>query len=208
MNKLRVVIADDHQLVIEGYKSVLLLDDVNIVAEFNRGDDLLEWLKINSNDADLLLLDIEMPGMKGIDVLRYIRLHNIEMNTIIISAYSTQNYINDVADLGCKGFLLKETVHLEFEEAVRVVSQGGVFFSKSLEAPELNEELELSLILENELSDRERELLPMLEDLSYTEISKETELSVNTIKTYVRRMKEKLGIKTKVGLVKWFYNKK
>ncbi|CAL2106667.1 putative DNA-binding response regulator [Tenacibaculum sp. 190524A02b] len=203
MDKLRVAIADDHQLAIEGYKVVLLIDEVDIVAEFNRGDDLVKWAVNNPNGADILLLDIQMPGLDGIEVLKHFRLHNVRMKTIIISAFSTQKYVEDVAKLGCRGFLLKSTCHLEFIEAIDAVMNDGFYYSKDLKKVELNEEFII-----NDLSKKEKELLPMLEEFSYKEISEHTSLSENTIKTYVRRIKEKLGVETKVGIIKWFHNKK
>ncbi|CAL2105667.1 putative DNA-binding response regulator [Tenacibaculum sp. 190524A02b] len=203
MEKLKIAIADDHKLAIEGYKAVLVLNEIEVIAEFTRGDELVKWIDKQAHKIDILLLDIQMPGMDGIEVLRYLKRHGIQVKTIIISAFSTANYVADVLSLGCKGFLLKATCHLEFEKAVEIVANGGTFYSKDIEMPELNEATQLE-----KLSGRERELLPMLEEYSYAEISKQTELSISSIKTYVSRMKEKLGIQTKVGLVKWFYNKK
>jgi len=131
MEKTRIVIADDHQLFRNGLKILLAaFPEFEVVGEASNGEEFLSFIK--NTAADVVLMDINMPEMDGIEATkRAMRLYN-NMNIIALSMYGEEEYYNKMIDAGAKGFLLKNSDIAEVKEAILTVKKGGSYFSQEL----------------------------------------------------------------------------
>ena len=128
MNKIEIALVDDHMLVRNGIKS-LLEEEQNliVVAEGSNGFDAIEIVK--KYEPDLLIIDVRMPEMNGIEALKELKYFQTRTKFIVLSMYDAEEYILDSIKAGASGYLLKDTDKKEFIKAVRTVSNGGKYFS-------------------------------------------------------------------------------
>src|SRR5580704_11062716 len=153
---LRLIIADDHPLLIDGLKGVLQdMDGVEVVSTASNGSDLVSILrKIN---ADLVLLDLQMPKMDGIDTLKILRKDFPKLKIIVFTNYDQPKPIKEIKSLGANGYLLKNSASAILKEAVTTVAAGKSWFN------DLNPEVKQSILLTNDfikkyqLTEREAE---------------------------------------------------
>ncbi len=199
MRKTKVVIAEDHDILIDGYKVLLGTCNVEIVGLFQNGLELIEWSK--SNFYDLLILDIEMPELDGVGVLEYFQENNMNIKTLVVSDHHSETFIERFQDSLLKGFVSKTDVSYLLEDAINAIIDGGSYFVSLPVKEKVESDYLKSRIFEKDLSEREKELLPMLEHYNYNDIATEKELSVNTVKTYFKRIREKLGVSKNIELV-------
>lgn len=117
---IHIIIADDHQLLRNYLKRILeRREDICIVAEAADGSEVIRC--VQESPADLLLLDIEMPGMNGIEVLRYLQQQEITIKALVLSGYSDRELIQGALDLGAQGYLIKDEAHTHLFEAIDTV---------------------------------------------------------------------------------------
>lgn len=128
MNKIEIALVDDHMLVRDGIKS-LLEEEQNliVVAEGSNGFDAIEIVK--KYEPDLLIIDVRMPEMNGIEALKKLKYFQTRTKSIVLSMYDAEEYILDSIKAGASGYLLKDTDKKEFIKAVSIVSKGGKYFS-------------------------------------------------------------------------------
>jgi DNA-binding NarL/FixJ family response regulator len=123
MNTIRVVLADDHPIVRGGIKGLLeFAADIQVVGEASTGREALQLVK--EIVPDVLLLDMELPDVKGIEVARQLRLEGTSVKILVLSAYDDPNYINELMEIGASGYLLKEEAPEVIVDAVRGVARG------------------------------------------------------------------------------------
>lgn len=201
MSKLKVVIAEDHDVVVKGYMALInLMDDVTISKVFTTGVDLVKYCKDHS--FDILILDLEMPRFDGIQVLEYLKKNKIEIKVLVSSAHYSNEFIEEMKSrYNVKGFLTKAGCHDDLGKAIINISQGGNYFPSNSSITEESKYLK-DKMLAQQLSDRELELLPMIEFYSYKEIAYEKGISLSSVKTYFRRVREKLGLNDNLELIK------
>ena len=206
---MKVHIADNHDLVIEGFKRLLDVNGIDVVGSSKDGLELIKWTK--SNEVDVIILDISMPNKNGIEVLEFYKKQNQSFKILIVSSYLKFDLISMAMSLGAKGFILKSEAATSIIEGLDTVCQGNYFYSQKIQELLINEKLfpvnssqekMASLLLTKTLSDQEINVLKMLvNDYSSDEIEKELSISKSTIRTYTSRIREKLNIKTNIGLV-------
>ncbi|MBE0641456.1 MAG: response regulator transcription factor, partial [Bacteroidales bacterium] len=127
-DNIRIIIADDHQLVIDGLKSLLKdVEGISIVAEANDGVELMNQLQVIT--ADLILLDFNMPRMNGLEVLAAVRKKYTATRVIILSMHNERAIVQRTIDLGASGYVLKNADRNELIEAIRQVASGQRYFS-------------------------------------------------------------------------------
>jgi DNA-binding NarL/FixJ family response regulator len=202
MEKIRIVIADDHQLFRNGLMILLsAFPDFEVVAEASNGE---EFLKILENtQADIALMDINMPEMDGIDATRKgLKLYP-DINIIALSMYGEEEYYYKMVDAGAKGFLLKDSDISEVRDAILTVRKGGSYFSQEL----LYHVIQKIKHRESEtksanLSKREKEiLLKICEGLSNQQIAESLFISKRTVDKHRANLLGKTNSKNTASLI-------
>jgi DNA-binding NarL/FixJ family response regulator len=202
---IRIAIVEDHTLFREGLKSLLgNNDDIKIVAEFSNGKAFIDSLfKI---EVDLVLIDIEMPVMNGIEACYEAKLKMPDLKFIALSMYSDQKYYYEMIKAGVSGFVLKEATTEELEKAISDVMNNESFFSPKLlqqvilHIPEI--ESKQKLLQKLDITERELDVLKMLcKGLTNNEISDQLFLSPKTVETHKTRLLKKTNTKNSTSLI-------
>ncbi|MCD6205504.1 MAG: response regulator transcription factor [Candidatus Marinimicrobia bacterium] len=199
---IRVLIADDHTIVREGLKQIFKeTSDIIVTGEAANGSEVIE--KIKYEKYDLVVLDISMPGRGGLDVLKYIKLHNPTLPVLVLSMYSEDQYAIRVLKAGASGYLTKESAAEKLISAVRRIYNGHKYVSLEL-AEKLADCLNSNYhkLSHEALSDREFQVLRLIgSGMTVGEIAEELSLSVKTISTNRARILEKMGMKNNAELI-------
>ncbi|HQO39191.1 MAG TPA: response regulator transcription factor [Spirochaetota bacterium] len=193
---IRIVIADDHDIVRAGLKQIIAdEEDMEVAGESNSGEKLLELIK--KHDYDVVLLDLKMSGMNGIEVMKHIKAIKPSVPVIVLSMHAEDQYAVRTIKAGASGYITKETAGDNLISAVRRVAAGGKYIS-----PTLAETLAESVagggneLPHENLTDREFQVLCMIASgKTVSEIGAELFLSVKTISTYRQRILEKMNMK-------------
>lgn len=197
MKKIKVLVAEDHNIVREGLINCLNLNsEVIVVGEACNGIEALK--KTKELEPDILLLDLSMPELDGIEVLQIIKKRSPEIKVIILTAHYEKEYIEEMRSKGADGYLLKNITLTDLNKAIDKVYKGGKFFFDKL-----NDEKETHLDKPPELTDREIQVLRMLaNELSAKEIADKLNLSVRTVETHRENIKKKFNVTSMISLVK------
>ena len=200
-NKLNILLVDDHRVLRTGMRLLLgTQDEMNVAAEASDGQEALAILA-KRQDIDLVLLDLSMPGMGGIECLKEIRKSKYPVKVLILTMYSEQQYIREVMLLGADGYLCKDSVDADLFCAIRTVASGERYLGQK-EANVLLDSFIGNSEGEAELSKREREVLSLLaHGYSLSVIAEKLYISIKTVSTYKTRLMQKLGITQKHELV-------
>lgn len=194
---IKILIADDHTMFREGLKHILAeYPDLVVADEANNGQEVLD--KIWKNNYDMVLLDITMPGMTGLEALKQLKNDRPKLPVLILSMHPEEQYAIRVLRAGASGYLTKESAPDELITAIRKISQGRKYITPSL-AERLASEFEADSEkpLHDILSDREYQVLRMIaEGKTGKHIAKELSLSIKTVSTYRTRIMEKMNMKT------------
>lgn len=201
----RIVIADDHRMFIDGLKALLKNEkDINVVGEALNGIGVLDIL--SKEQVDIVLLDINMPEMDGIETIKAIHKNFPQVKTIILTMDNKHEFIVGLAAEGASGYILKNTGRTELLEAIQIVQQGGTFYSQSVSETIMNhlknghEQKPESI----HLTDRETEIIKLIaEEFSTKEIAEKLFISDNTVETHRKNIMAKLNTKNVAGLVKY-----
>lgn len=200
----RVLIADDHAILRRGLKEILLRElNGAVCGEAKDAQEVL--LQLQSDDWDLVILDVSMPGRSGLDVLRDLKLARPKLPILVLSMHPEDQYGKRALRAGASGYMIKESAPEELIKAIRRVLAGGRYVS-----PELAERLASDLTEDAErpaheiLSGREFEVLRMIgAGKTVKQIAEELHLSVPTVSTYRARILEKLNMKTTAELMRY-----
>lgn len=204
--KTRILIADDHAVVRVGLKAILeTQDDLSVVGSAKNGRDALT--KVDLLKPDVVLMDISMPDLNGIEATRIICARHLPVHVIILSMHHTDELVFSAMQAGARGYLLKESVGGEVIKAVRTVMRGERFYGKGVKRRQ-EEDLAENMCLRkgplDSLSERERETLQLVvEGKTSAEIGFALGLSPKSVETYRSRLMKKLGVKTIPALVKF-----
>ncbi|MFN5866650.1 MAG: response regulator [Candidatus Kapaibacterium sp.] len=191
---IRALIADDHPIMREGLKLFLVCTLDIVVDEVDDGFQAVEYIK--SNDLDVLILDISMPGMDGLETLRIVKDQKPDLPVLVLSAYSEDQYALRVLRAGASGYLMKTSATEELVDAVQSVIAGHRYLSPNVAEKLLAQISGEGVPLHARLSDREFEvMLKIAVGKTVTQISEELQLSVKTVSTYRTRILEKMDLK-------------
>ncbi len=198
MNRpINVMIADDHSMVREGIKQLLELDgDIVVVAEANNGKQCIELL--DKKQTDVLLLDINMPNMNGLQVLQHIKESKRKVKVIILTIHNEVEYLVRAVEIGVDGYVLKDSDSNLLKKAIFTIFKGEIFIQPEL-APLLKQRLEeKNNFLNNQedaLTKREIEVLKLLaEGLFNKEIAYMLSISEKTVKNHVSNIFKKINV--------------
>ncbi|MGZ5417580.1 MAG: response regulator [Nocardioides sp.] len=202
---IRVVLADDQHLIRTGLKMILASeDDVEVVGEAADGAAAIEVCA--RERPDVVLMDVRMPGVDGIDASRVITAQDNAPRVLVLTTFDLDDVVYDALRAGASGFLLKDAPEERLLTAIRVVAEGGSLFAPSVTRRLIEEfsrraESRPTATLDT-LTDRENEVLRhVARGLSNAEIAATLFVSENTVKTHVARMLMKLGLRDRVQAV-------
>ena len=197
---MRIVITDDHRVVREGIRYMLSdVPDVEVVGEAESGDELLGI--VATEPVDVVLLDVRMPGMSGLETLERLRQAAPQVRVLMLSMHDQPGYVRRSLELGAAGYVLKSAGRNELLTALRVAAEGGTYLPGELMEP---------LVAgftgrggpTGKLSPRERQVLQLVADgYENKQIATELELSEATVKTYLRGVFERLEVSSRAEAV-------
>ncbi|MEK6657320.1 MAG: response regulator transcription factor [Nitrospirota bacterium] len=201
---IKILIADDHAIVRKGLKQILAdAADIASIDEASSGQEALK--KARENNYNVVLLDISMPDMSGVDVLKQLKTEKPRLPVLILTMHPEDQYAVRILKAGASGYLTKESAPDELISAIQKVSQGGRYISPSL-AEKLACDLDSTAIqpLHEGLSDREYQIMTMLASGKSTkEIAHELSLGMPTVSTYRFRILLKMKLKNNAELISY-----
>jgi DNA-binding NarL/FixJ family response regulator len=209
MTPTRILIADDHHLVADSL-SILLdtVEDFEVSGTVSNGWQALNY--IDNNNVDVLLVDLHMPLLNGIDTAMRLHEQNSTVKVIILTMSEEACHIKEALQAGIHGYVMKSAERPELIKAIQTVAKGEKYFSEKIirklaELPNDNNPNGKASIKDNiPLSDRELEILRCVtRDMSNIDIGYELNISSTTVETHRRNIMKKLGVNTAVGLMRW-----
>ena len=213
MAPYRIILADDHVLVRQGLRRILEgMSDLEVIGEANDGLDLLELLKRVT--PDLVVLDIFMPNLRGIEAIHEIRKIDPEIKVLILTMHKDKEYLYLALSAGAKGYLLKEDADRELFSAIEKVRQGKTFISPHFSEEVVDDLVQIgkgegrAVFETDSLTPREREVLKLIaEGKSSKEIAQLLFISVLTVNNHRANIMEKLNLNKATDLVKYAIRK-
>ena len=206
--KTRIMLVDDHPVFRSGLKHILCTEaDYHVIAEADDGESAIEMAA--EVMPDIIVMDISMPGLDGIEVTREIKRKLPAIRILMLTMYSDEAFLKESLDAGASGYVLKRAVDTELVHAVKLVMNGEHYIYPTL-IPKLYHTNQTPQTAENpddeqiQFSQREKEVLKYIA-LGYTqkEISTELFISIKTVDTYKKRVMDKIGSKKKSTLVRY-----
>ena len=206
MKKAKLLVVDDHQLFRKSLVSLLAIFPINLTF-FEAGSGLEALDKLNSDQIDIVLLDIQMPSLNGIDCLRKIKELHPQVKVIILTQFDEPALIVHVVALGADGFLLKDTSPNELEKAIETVIKDGQYFTELVhETLALNVGKNGERLAQIDISPREFQVANLLKDgLGTNEIAEKLGLAPSTISSYRKSIMHKTKSKNIAELVKLLF---
>ena len=205
---ITVHIADDHQILIDGVKAVLDLEPNIEVTGFSlNGMQVVEWFK--ENQADVLVLDINMPELDGIQVLKRLKGEKNRPEIIVLSSYDDVKLVKEVLQMGAKGFVPKKSAGEHIVNAVYKVAEGNQYFTDDIKEKmmqtllngQVKNEGSQDGVLISSLTKREVQVLKLVaQQYSTKEIGDELHISESTVETHRKNLMKKVKVKNSVGL--------
>lgn len=203
---IQIAIADDHKLFREGLRFLIdQMDNLEVVFEASNGKELLTELK--NHNPDILLLDLDMPEVDGLEALKQIRPLYPDLGIIILTMHSDSKMVAYLMELGANSYLLKDTSPDEFNKAITSVMQEGFYFNKMVSQAMLTglkgqSKKKPSLSHAETLTSREVEVLELIcQEFTAKEIAEKLFISHRTVEGHRKNLIEKLGVKNTAGLI-------
>lgn len=209
LDTIKIILADDHTLIRSGLKALLSFSpEFEVIGEAEDG--LSAIRQVEEKKPDILILDLSMPNMSGIDCIKEIRSRGLICNILVLTMYDDEEYIKEVMRAGADGYLLKKSADSELIEAIHKIYHGKKYLNESI-SQTLIDSLLRSAPTQSDMTDpyillsiREREVLRYLaKGFTNSEIAEILSLSPKTIDTYRSRIMNKLNIKKKSELVNY-----
>jgi DNA-binding NarL/FixJ family response regulator len=207
MSKTRILVADDHALVREGIIALLKLhDDIEVLAEAADGRETIE--KAVKLRPDIVLMDIAMPGLGGLEATVEIKKANPDIKILVLSQYDDKEYISRLLKAKVSGYILKHAVGTDLISAIRAVARGEFYLYSSITSSLVDDYLSKKEVAVEDpyerLTDREKQVLKLIaEGNTHKEVAVLLNISVKTAVAHFSNLQEKLGIRTRAGLIKF-----
>lgn len=205
-NKTNIIIVDDHQLVIDGLKSMLANEKNYVIkGEALNGQQALEMITAKPEEFQLVVTDITMPLMSGIELCKIIKEQFPHIKVLVLSMHNSISVVKDALNAEADGYLLKNTGQDEFIKAIERVLGDGTYFSQDILPIILNLfQKEKKETLKNSLTQREKEVLELIvQEYTSKEIAEKLFISKQTVDTHRINIMQKTDCKTLVGLIKY-----
>lgn len=203
---IRLLIADDHKLMREGLRALLSGEsDIEVIGEASNGREIVKMVEDSS--PDIVLMDISMPQLNGIDATRQIEDLSGDTRVIALSMHADRLFVQGVLKAGAGGYILKDSAFEELAQAVRAVSNGQMYLSPGVAGVVVEGFLKTNgppVADEVSLTAREREVLQLItEGISTRDIATQLHISVKTVETHRRQLMKKLDLFTVAELTKY-----
>jgi len=205
---IKVLIADDHMMFVDGIESILANEnEIDVVDKCYDGPCIFK--KLDEYDIDVLLLDINLPGMSGLEVCKKLTVTHPDVHILALTMHNTESFVTEILKNGALGYILKNTGKSELVRAIVKVSQGQSYFSD-----EVTQTIMKSLVTQKQkgskypsgapiVSRREREVLALIvREYTTPEIADELHISLKTVESHRRSLLNKLNVRNSAGLVR------
>jgi len=197
----RLLLADDHLIVREGLKNLLLNEGYEIVAEASNGQEAVEMAE--KLDPDVAVLDISMPRCSGINAAGEIHKVRPQIKLVLLTMYKEEQYALEALRAGIKGYILKTQAAADLVQAIRTTLQGDIYLSPGISECVVNAALAKNSANVNPLTGRERQILQLIaEGKGNKEIARQLDMSVKTVESHRGNLMKKLDVHETAGLVR------
>lgn len=203
MAKISVFIVDDHQVVLDGLSSMLnSSEEINLLGQAMNGVDALEFL--GENKVDVAIIDINLPGMDGVELCKIIRKEYPDYKVLALTTYNEISFITRIMKCGASGYLLKNTSGEELIEAIKKAYAGEQYLSKEVQGKLISSSFgQKGESFIPKLTRREKEVLNLIiDEMTTKEIAEKLFISAATVETHRLHLLNKLGARNTAGLVK------
>jgi DNA-binding NarL/FixJ family response regulator len=208
---INILIADDHQILIDGIKSLLRKEkNIQVVAEANSAEIALEIIK-NRDDIDILITDINMSGMSGIELTKIIKHEFPKIKVLVLSMFNEPEIVNEILNADAEGYILKNTGKQELIEAISKIADCGTYYCNEVISRLLKENRNKSAVSEKikALSNRELEIIKLIvKEFTTAQIAEKLFISPRTVDTHRKNIIQKVNSKSLVGLIKFALDNK
>ncbi|WP_260261826.1 response regulator transcription factor [Vibrio intestinalis] len=200
---IKVVIVDDHQVVLEGFKARLSLeDDINVIGTASNGVEAVEVIK--SLNPDVVLMDVSMPVMNGIDATKVVKQERPDVKVLMLTMHDNREYIMKVMQSGAVGYMLKEISADKMVQAIKTVDQGSTYFCESVTQTLFSQQVIPAAQKPNPLSRREEAVLKLVaQGHSSKKVAALLDISYRTVETHRQNIKHKLELHSTAELAKY-----
>lgn len=200
---IRLLVADDHKLVRDGLKQILAgAADIEVAGEAASGDEALS--QVRANEFDLALLDMSMPGIAGIELIKRLKLEKPKLRILVLSMHGEHQYAARALKAGASGYLTKDCASEQLLRAIRKIASGGVHITEAAAASLVSSTVASDSPPHTLLSDREFEIFGLLAaGRGPTEIAQRLHLSVKTVSTHKTRILQKMKLSGTAELVRY-----
>lgn len=199
---MKILLVDDHAILVDGVKSLLQKEGYNVVFQANSAEEALAFLK--GNETELLITDFNMPGMDGLSLIHTVKVINPSIKIIVLSMHDEVHLVKEILKAGVNGYVLKKDTQTELLQAIKEVASGKVFLSN-----DINKLLIINLQNPDEgklLTDREREIVKLIaREFTNKQIAEELFISERTVETHRKNIFRKTKTNSLVGLIKFAY---
>lgn len=205
MKKIRLLLADDHGIIRDGIKLMLnKTPEFDIVTEASNGQEVLDYLEKNAKSIDVVLMDINMPVMNGIEATQVITDKYRNINVLALTMHIEETYISNMLKAGALGYILKESNKNELIDAIKSVASGKKYYSNEVPVTLINSLMSEDKDKDKELSDREIEILSLIASGNTNkEIGEKLFISGRTVETHRRNILGKLEVKNTAEMIKY-----
>jgi DNA-binding NarL/FixJ family response regulator len=203
MKKPRILLADDHQIVLDGLRGILA-EDFDLVGEATNGRELMDLAQ--HLNPDVIVADISMPLLNGIDAATQLRAHGSTAKIVFLTMHPDQTYATRALDAGASAYVLKHAASDELVAAIKEALHGRMYLSAQLRTPSMEQSLTGGTNLKTigELTPRQRDVLQLIaEGKSAKEVAAILNISPRTAETHKYKIMDELGIKTNAELVQY-----
>jgi DNA-binding NarL/FixJ family response regulator len=200
---IRILIADDHEIVVEGLQSLLAEEkDIEIIGEAKNGEEVLPLLE--TGNVDIAVLDISMPKIDGIELTKIIRKEFPQIKILILTMHNEIGFVRRVIEAGAHGYILKNKGKEELVRAIHALNNGNEYLGEEVTKTLFISMRTKDVFGEIKLTRREKEVLRLIANGDTTKtMSEELNIAPSTIETHRRNLIEKTGVKNSKGLVKF-----
>ena len=207
MDKIKLLIADDHQIILDGLKVLLdQVDQFEIVGMATTGEEVLRKVQ-ETEELDIVILDINMPEKDGIEVTTEIKSSYPEIKILIVTMYNRQEFVKSLMEIGVDGYILKNAGRDELVRAIHSLNKGEPFYSKEITKTVImsyQKQRVFDNTMDIQISDREKDIIRLISDgLSTQEIGEKLFLSTHTINTHRKNILSKLNVKNSAGVIRY-----
>lgn len=207
-NEINIIIADDHPIFREGLKAIIAADpSIKILGDASNGNDAL--VMINKFQPQIAVLDVDMPGKNGLDVIRDLHKGNVQIKIIVLTMYKDERMVNNILDMNVMGYVLKESAIDDIVDCIRSVSEGNHYISPVISSLLLRRRSKLSELDEKtpalkNLTPTELKILKLIsQNKTSKEISAELFVNYRTVEKHRENISSKLNLQGSLSLVKF-----